>query len=51
MFLVTHNKYYGERSSTYVQNGTKFSIQYGSGSCTGYQSIDTLKVSLEKSEL
>jgi cathepsin D len=38
-----HHKYYAERSSTYVANGQKFNITYGSGSMTGFLSQDTLQ--------
>nr|XP_050028364.2 lysosomal aspartic protease-like [Dermacentor andersoni] len=39
-----HRKYYSSRSSTYVQNGTHFEIEYGSGAVAGELSIDTLGI-------
>jgi len=39
-----HNKYYDTKSSTYKQNGTSIAIQYGSGSMTGFLSIDDVVV-------
>lgn len=36
-----HNRYNSSESSTYVANGTEFSITYGSGSVYGYSSFDT----------
>ncbi|KAG7661436.1 APR1 [[Candida] subhashii] len=39
-----HTKYDHDSSSSYKANGTKFSIQYGSGSMEGYISQDVLDI-------
>ncbi|KAL3688630.1 hypothetical protein R1sor_014939 [Riccia sorocarpa] len=39
-----HRKYKSGRSSTYEEDGTSFSIQYGSGSMAGFLSQDTLTI-------
>lgn len=39
---MLHHKYHAEKSQTYVENGTKFEIRYGTGSLTGFVSQDTV---------
>ncbi|KAH8352878.1 hypothetical protein KR084_006987 [Drosophila pseudotakahashii] len=39
-----HNQYNSSASSTFVSSGQNFSIQYGTGSVTGYLAIDTVTI-------
>ncbi|XP_066245556.1 lysosomal aspartic protease-like [Euwallacea similis] len=39
-----HSKYNADESSTYVENGTTFDIEYGSGSLNGFLSTDSVGI-------
>jgi len=39
-----HRQYDSSESSTYVKNGSSFAIRYGTGSCSGFVSEDTVTV-------
>ncbi|XP_061703435.1 napsin-A isoform X2 [Syngnathoides biaculeatus] len=39
-----HHRYNSKKSSTYVENGTDFSIRYGRGSLSGFISQDTVNI-------
>ncbi|XP_003767673.1 cathepsin E [Sarcophilus harrisii] len=39
-----HNRFYPSQSSTYVENGNSFSIQYGTGSLSGIIGMDQVSV-------
>jgi phytepsin len=39
-----HTKYDHTKSRSYIKNGTKFAIQYGSGAASGFVSIDNLGI-------
>nr|XP_033774740.1 renin isoform X5 [Geotrypetes seraphini] len=41
---VSHNRYDSSRSETYLENGTSFAIQYGTGNVKGFLSQDVVKV-------
>lgn len=41
---LLHNKYHADKSSTYKENGKKFSIRYGSGACSGVLSQDIVSI-------
>lgn len=41
---LLHSKYHADSSSTYKKNGTAFAIRYGSGSCSGFLSVDTCTI-------
>ncbi|KAG5518346.1 hypothetical protein PMAC_003143 [Pneumocystis sp. 'macacae'] len=42
---IIHSKYDSTLSSTYIANGTKFEIHYGSGSISGFVSTDIVSIS------
>lgn len=42
---ATHAQYNPSKSSTYYTDGQTFSLQYGTGSLTGFFGYDTLTVS------
>jgi len=41
---LNHNKYDSDLSSTWTEDGTKFEIQYGTGSMVGFQSTDDIDI-------
>jgi len=41
---LVHSRYYDTRSSSFQKDGRKFAIRYGSGSCSGYFSKETVNV-------
>jgi len=41
---LVHSRYHADHSSTYKADGKKFAIRYGSGSCDGYFSQDTVSI-------
>merc|ERR1711970_3998 len=41
---LNHNRYDSEKSETWTEDGTKFEIQYGTGSMIGFQSIDEVDI-------
>jgi cathepsin D len=41
---MLHNKYYAKGSKTYLKDGRKFHIRYGSGSATGFMSTDSVSI-------
>lgn len=41
---LLHSKYDSTKSMTYVKNGTKYAIKYGSGQCSGFMSQDEVSV-------
>ncbi|XP_078495233.1 cathepsin D-like [Ciona intestinalis] len=47
---LIHNQYKSGESSTYKANGTRFAIQYGSGSLSGFVSSDTVTIAGVKSK-
>jgi len=43
-FLTRHNLYHHKKSSSYVENGTEFKIEYGSGPVAGSYSQDSIAI-------
>jgi len=41
---LNHNQYHSENSTTWTEDGTRFEIQYGTGSMVGFQSIDNVDI-------
>lgn len=39
-----HKYFDSAKSSTYIQNGTKFNITYGSGAVVGYLGVDDVGI-------